>query len=203
MIYRDQLVPTGELSDVGYPVMTNVKNSYRTGIEFSAAVKPIKFIDLHFNITLSRNKINDFTEYYTDYITADDSYEYKSKNLGDVDIAYSPSLISSCDLGFNFSEKLTVHLSAKYVGEQYFDNTMNRERMINPYVVNNFSVKYSPEIQKIKNIDIQLFINNMFNNKYENNAYGGNWYEDGRENTWAYYFPQAGINFLVKLGIGF
>jgi len=203
MIYRDQLVPTGELSNVGYPVMTNVKSSYRTGIEFSAGFKPVNLISMQFNMTLSRNKIRDFTEYYMDYITADDSYIYKNKNLGDVDIAYSPFLITSGDLTLMFSEKLKMHIIAKYVGRQYFDNTMNRERMLDPYLVNNFRIDYSPEIQKIKNLDIQLFINNIFNNKYENNAYGGNWYEDGKENTWAYYFPQAGMNFFIKLCIGF
>jgi iron complex outermembrane receptor protein len=96
-----------------------------------------------------------------------------------------------------------MHFITKYGGKQYFDNTMSHDRMLDPYLVNNLRIDYSPEILKVKNIDIQLFINNIFNNKYENNAYGGNWYEDGAENTWSYYFPQAGINFLVKLGIGF
>lgn len=203
MIYRDQLVPTGELSNVGYPVMTNVRSSFRAGVEFSGGYKPVNLIDFQINITLSQNRIKDFTEYYTDYLTSSDSYVYKSKYLGNVDIAYSPSMIASGDLALNFSGKLNLHIIAKYVGEQYFDNTMNRERMIEPYLVNNIRIYYRPEIHKIKNIDIQLFINNILNNKYENNAYGGNWYEDGKENTWAYYFPQAGINFLIKLGIGF
>jgi iron complex outermembrane receptor protein len=203
MIYCDQLVPTGELSNVGYPVMTNVKSSYRTGIELSGGYRPLKLIDLQLNITLSRNKILNFTEYYMDYITIDDSNLYKNKNLGNVDIAYSPSLIASGELGLNFSEKFNIHFTSKYVGKQYFDNTMNSDRMIDPYLVNNIRMEYAPMINKIKSVDIQLFINNIFNNKYENNAYGGNWYENGIENTWAYYFPQAGINFLVKLGIGF
>jgi iron complex outermembrane receptor protein len=203
MFYRDQLVPTGKLSNVGYPVMTNVKNSYRAGVELSAGIRPTKLINWQFNLTLSRNKIRRFTEYYTDHITADDSYVYKNKIIGDVDIAYSPSLISSSDFALNFSENLKMHFVTKYVGKQYFDNTMSNDRMLEPYLVNNLRIDYSPGIQKIKNIDIQLFINNIFNNKYENNAYGGNWYEDGTENTWSYYFPQAGINILVKLSIGF
>ena len=203
MTYKYQLVPTGELSDVGYPVMTNVKNSYRTGVEFTASVKPIPVVNWQFNCTLSRNKIPDFTEYYQDYITAENSNVYKSKNLGNVDIAYSPSLIASSDVVLNFSEKFKMHFITKYVGEQYFDNTMSEQRMLDPYLVNNVRLDYNPQIINIKNINIQLFINNIFNNKYENNAYGGNWYEDGKENTWSYFFPQAGINFLVKLNIGF
>jgi iron complex outermembrane receptor protein len=203
MIYKDQLVLTGELSNVGYPVMTNVKKSYRTGIEFSAGFKPAKLIDWQFNATLSRNKIIDFTEYYLDYITWDDSYIYKSKTLGNVDIAYSPSIIASSDITLNFPKNLKFHFVSKFVGNQYFDNTMNKERMLNSYFVNNLRIDYSPIIRDLKNTDIQLFINNIFNNLYENNAYGGNWYVDGKENTWSYYFPQAGINFLARLTVRF
>jgi iron complex outermembrane receptor protein len=120
-----------------------------------------------------------------------------------VDIAYSPSLIASSDLSFFFSEKLKLHLFSKYIGKQYFDNTMSRNRMIDPYLVNNLRLDYYPEIKGIKNTEIQLFINNLFNAQYESNAYGGLWYEDGVEKTWAYYFPQAGINFLIKIGLKF
>jgi iron complex outermembrane receptor protein len=89
------------------------------------------------------------------------------------------------------------------VGDQYFDNTMNSERKLDRYLVNNLRVDFSPMIKKIKSVDIQLFINNILNNMYNSNAYGGSWYQDGQENTWSYYFPQAGMNFLVKLGIRF
>ena len=57
MIYKDQLVPTGELSDVGYSIMTNVEKSYRIGLELTAGIKPADFIDWNLNLTLSRNKI--------------------------------------------------------------------------------------------------------------------------------------------------
>ena len=84
MIYRDQLVPTGELSDVGYSIMTNVDKSYRIGLEMSAAIRPADFINWNLNLTLSRNKIKDFTEHYVDYNTSDWSSENLSKNLGEV-----------------------------------------------------------------------------------------------------------------------
>jgi iron complex outermembrane recepter protein len=203
MYYTDQLVPTGELSSVGYPIMTNVKKSYRTGIELSAGLKPLSMINWNVNMTLSTNKIEDFTEYYSDHVTSDNTYLYKNKKLGTVDLAYSPSLISSSDFALNLSERLEIHLITKYVGRQYFDNTMNPERKLNPYMVNNLRIDFNIPVPKIKSTDIQLYINNILNNKYENNAYGGNWYEDGKENTWSYYFPQAGINFLARLSLRF
>jgi iron complex outermembrane receptor protein len=203
MYYNNQLVPTGELSNVGYPITTNVAKSYRIGVELTAGIRPAEFFSWDFSLTLSRNKIADFVEYYTDYNTTDWTSEYLSKNHGDVDIAYSPSIICSGDLKFALSKSLSVHLISKYAGKQYFDNTMSDNRSIDPYFVNNVRFDYSPLVKNIKGLDFQFILNNIFNAEYENNAYGGNWYEDGIEKTWAYYFPQAGINFMVRLGVRF
>jgi iron complex outermembrane receptor protein len=203
MIYKDQLVPTGELSNVGYPIMTNVEKSYRMGAELTAGFKPSEMFDWNFNLTLSRNKIVDFVEYYVDYNTTDWSAEYKNRKLGTVDIAYSPSLTGSSDLAISFLPLTKVHLITKYVGRQYFDNTMNSERMLDQYIVNNVRIDIDPLIKNNKSTEIQLLVNNIFNTKYESNAYGGNWFEDGDEKSWSYYFPQAGINFMIKLYVKF
>jgi iron complex outermembrane receptor protein len=203
MLYDNQLIPTGEISDVGYPIMTNVKRSYRAGIELSLELKPVKSFEASLNLTLSRNRIEDFTAWYTDYNTSDWSSEYKSMQLGAVDLAYSPSLITSGEFTWTPLEQLSFSLVPKYVGKQYFDNTMNINRMLDPYFVNNIRIGYFPVIRRIKGLDLWLHINNIFNSIYESNGYGGLWYEDGVEQTWAYYFPQAGINFLVKAGIRF
>ena len=95
MIYKDQLVPTGELSNVGYSIMTNVEKSYRSGAEITAGFMPVDFISWDFSLTLSKNKIIGFTEHYIDYNTTDWSSEYKSRKLGNVDIAYSPPVIGT------------------------------------------------------------------------------------------------------------
>ena len=203
MFYKDQLVPTGELSNVGYVISTNVKNSYRLGIELTAGIKPVRFLRWNFNATLSRNKILDFTEYYTDYISSDNSEVYKNKMLGTVDIAYSPSFTSASDMNFSVLKNLDLHFISKYVGSQYFDNTMNPERKLGAYFVNNLRLDFNPSLLMLKQTTFQLFINNLFNSRYESNAYGGNWYEDGVEHTWSYYFPQAGINFMVSASLTF
>ena len=203
MLYRDQLVPTGELSNVGYPIMTNVKKSHRIGLELTSGIKPSDKISIILNVTLSKNKIPDFTGYYIDYNTSDWSSRYKSYNLRNVDIAYSPSLTSSGEIEYNISGNFAVGIISKYVGRQYFDNTMSKSREIDPYFVNNLRINYSPGIKSVKDAEIQLLVNNIFNYEYESNAYGGIWFEDGVENTWAYYFPQAGINFLLKLSLKF
>ncbi len=203
MFYKDQLVPTGELSNVGYSIMTNVDKSYRVGLELVAGIKPADFIDWNMNLTLSRNKINGFVEYYTDYNTEDWSSQYLSKDLGDVDIAYSPSVTGASDLSFNIHPKINLHLISKYVGKQYFDNTMSEDRKIDSYLVNNLRLDYEPVIKSMKGVVLQLQVNNILNERYESNGYGGNWYENGIEKTWSYYFPQAGINYMLRIGLKF
>jgi iron complex outermembrane recepter protein len=146
---------------------------------------------------MSRNKIMDFTEYYTEYDTKQFMEYYMSKKLGNVDIAYSPDLTGSSDMCFTFTKNLGIHLLSKYVGRQYFDNTMSRDRRINPYFINNLMVSFNPGIKGLKSTELQVLVNNIFDVNYESNAYGGNWYEDGIEKTWSYYFPQAGINFMI------
>ncbi len=203
MYYRDQLVPTGELSNVGYSIMTNVPKSHRSGIEITAALKPARFIDVNTSLTLSRNKIDNFVEHYTDYNTAAWSTQYLSKNLGNVDIAYSPSIIWSGDIGIDIVKGIDLHLIGKYVGKQYFDNTMSLVRTIDPYFINNLRVDISPHLKRIKSMEVQLMVNNVLNSMYSNNAYGGNWYEDGIEKTWAYFFPQAGRNYMTRITFKF
>jgi iron complex outermembrane receptor protein len=183
--------------------MTNTGKSYRAGIELSAGLKPFSFLSWDFSVTLSRNKIANFTSHYTDYDTVTWAGNYKSKDLGIVDIAYSPSLTGISDLNFMILENLGIHFISKYVGRQYFDNTMSRERMIDPYFVNNLRISFEPVVRKLKSVELQVFINNIFNAEYESNAYGGNWYEAGIEKSWSYYFPQAGTNVMFRAGIMF
>ena len=177
--------------------------SYRTGIEFIAGIRPAEFISWDLNLTLSRSRIRDFTEYYTDFNTSDGSSQYLSRSLGEVDIAYSPAVISSSDLRINIHKGTELHLITRFVGKQYVDNTMNTERMIDPYFVNNIRLDYEPVVRGLKGVQLQILVNNILNEVYESNGYGGNWYEDGIEKSWSYYFPQAGTNFMVKIGLKF
>jgi iron complex outermembrane receptor protein len=203
MLYDNQLVPTGKLSNVGYPIMTNVEDSYRAGLEFSFGVRPSDLFDFAGSITLSQNRIKNFVEYSSNYNSISDIYEEISVNHGDVNIAYSPSVIGSGILTIHPLKDFDVSIVSKYVGKQYFDNTQNEGRVIDPYVVNNLRLDYAFSIAGLSDVSLQLQVNNLINSMYVSNAYGGNWYEDMQEYSWAYYFPQAGINYLLRLTLNF
>jgi len=154
------------------------------------------------NLTLSKNRIENFIEYSKDY---DENWvEFdKVTELGKTEISYSPEAVGSSILTWTPSEGFDVSFISKYVGEQYFDNTSNTERKLDDYNVHNLRFNYRINPTWMKEIAFQLSINNVLDAKYENNAYGGNWYEQGVENTWRYYYPQAGTNVLAGVTLRF
>jgi iron complex outermembrane receptor protein len=202
MYYRDQLVSTGEKNSVGSDIMTNVDKSYRAGVELIWGVQLLPKLKWDANLTLSRNKIKNFTEYST-YYDEDWNEEYKGKYLGKTNISYSPEIIGSSVINWSPSENFGISFISKYVGEQYFDNTSNKERQLDDYLVNNLRLNYATHPSWMKEISFFAQVNNVFDACYENNAYGGNWYEQGVEKTWRYYYPQAGINFLTGVTLQF
>lgn len=202
MDYKNQLVLTGELNSVGYPIMTNVDKSFRRGVELAFGLKPIKQFEWTGNVTLSQNKIQNYVEYAYHY---DESWNetYESKDLGETDISYSPNIIASNTFSFIHKKNFAVNLISKYVGKQYIDNTSNAERSLDAYLVNNIRIDYNGKIKGFSDFYAQFYINNLFNSEYISNAYGGNWYEQGTEMSWVYYYPQAGINYMLKIGFRF
>jgi iron complex outermembrane receptor protein len=203
MHYHDQLVPTGRISNTGYPIMTNVPVSYRTGVELAGSFRPSPLLALRMNLTLSRSRIKDFRNYYFNYDTGDWTEEYLFSDLGNVDIAYSPQITGSAELEVNPLERLSLRMTGKYVGKQYFDNTMSEQRIISPCFVSNLSAGYRIDFRKAGELMLRFMINNIFSASYENNAYGGMWTEDGTEKTWAYFFPQAPVNYTAGISLSF
>ncbi|MBR8537355.1 TonB-dependent receptor [Carboxylicivirga sediminis] len=208
MLYDDQLVPTGEKNNVGADIMTNVKDSYRTGVELVWGAKITKGLSWDANLSLSANKIKNFVE-YSSLSDADwNTIGQKVTELGTTDIAYSPNVISSSILSYAFNSNIKASLISKYVGEQFFDNTSSEDRKLDAYFINNLKVDINLFPQFAKRIGLQLMVNNLFDVEYENNAYGGNYYQRDAngvdtEYTWAYYYPQAGRHFMSKLVLEF
>ena len=199
MDYKDQLVLTGKINNVGDPILINVPESYRTGVELAFS---IKFSDkLHFdlNATYSRNKIKNFTEYVDNW----DTGIQESKELGKTDIAFSPDIISNSQLTFELIKNFSISIVNKYVGEQFIDNTSSSNRKLNSYVVNNFRINYSFKTKNFKEVGLNLMINNFLNEEYESNAWVYRYIDSGQEYLMDGYFPQAGINFLFGLNLKF
>ena len=199
MDYDNQLVLTGEINDVGSPVMTNVEKSYRAGIELQTAIQIVDKIELEMNATLSRNKIKNFTEHVDNW----DTWSQVSTKLGETDISFSPTIIIGSNLRLNLIENFEIRIFSKYVGKQYIDNTSGESRILNPWFVTDLNFQYSFSQKWVDQVGIKLQINNLFNEEYETNAWIYRYIEDGEDKIMDGYFPQASRNFLVGLNFRF
>ncbi|MBO3699371.1 TonB-dependent receptor [Roseivirga sp. E12] len=204
MDYRNQFVLTGEVNDVGAGVRTNVPDSYRMGIELSGIMKLTKGLYWSANVALSQNRIKTFDEIIFDFGPAFDEFNEVRTTFTDTDISFSPSVVAGSQLAFIPTSGLEVALLSKYVGDQFLDNTSNEARKIDAFFVNDLRINYAFETNLIKEVSINLLVNNLLNTEYESNGYtfgyfGGQSFEV-REN---YFYPQAGTNFLLSLGLSF
>lgn len=206
MRYKDQMVQTGKLNDVGYKLMQNVPTSYRMGIELSGAVQPANWIRIDANVTLSQNKIKNYTAYYDLYNNQND-YEFvkqTSEYLGTTNISFSPNVIGSGILTITPYKALSLALVGKYVGKQYYDNTSNKDNRLADYFVSNIVLGYTFKTQKIGEVDLQFSVNNILNKRYVGNAWvATDKFEDGSEIVYTGLYPQATRNIMAKLGIRF
>ena len=204
MKYKNQLVLTGKISEIGEPLTSNVDNSYRSGIEIIAGCQILKSLRWEGNISTSRNKILNYTDiayiYDADYNKIGQvSTEHKSTN-----IAYSPDLVANSIFTYKF-KNFEAGFYSQYVDKQYLDNTSSEERAMDACFVNNLSLQYSLPLKNIRSIDLKLMINNLFNEEYESNGYAWSEYYPGDDARYSYkyLFPQAGINFMTSVTLKF
>jgi iron complex outermembrane receptor protein len=200
MDYTDQLVLTGEINDVGAPVMKNIKNSYRAGIELAAGFNPVSNLQWDINLTLSRNKINDFTEYVDDW---DNWGEQISNDLGETDLSFSPAVIAGSRIVWEAINNLELELLSRYVGKQYIDNTSSDERALDPYLVNDLGLRYRITTRLTEEMTFSLLIYNILNAKYESSAWVYRYYTGGTYYMMDGFFPQAGRNFIAGIALRF
>lgn len=204
MHYKDQMVQTGKLNDVGYKLMENVPTSYRAGVELIGAYQFTKWMRMDANITLSTNKIKDYTAYYDMYDENWSFVEQTSEYLGKTDISFSPNVVGSGVLSFIPLKNLTLSVIGKYVGKQYYDNTSNEKNRLPDYFIANLAAGYTFKTEKLGEIDIQFFVNNALNKRYVANAWvSTDKFTDGTEAVYTGLYPQATRNIMIKLGIRF
>ncbi len=199
MDYYDQLVMTGEVNNVGTPIMTNVKRSYRTGIEFEAAIRLLNNMDWSFNATFSKNKIKQFIAYYDDW----DNGSQIVDTLNNTTISFSPEQILSNVVSYTLFSKLKLTLQSKYVGKQYLDNTQDEKTKLDDYLVHNFLITYKFSTKWAKEVNLDFALYNLSNKVYVSNGWSYKYRFYGVDNYAIAYFPQAPLHYMINLKIKF
>jgi iron complex outermembrane receptor protein len=202
MDYKDQLVLTGELNEIGEPLAANVPRSYRTGIELMAGAKLPCGLLWEANATLSHNRVKDFTEtLYEDEWVGGERWVIKH---GDTPIAFSPDIIVNNTIGYAY-KGFEASLQSQYVSKQYMSNSKQSDHILDAYFVSNLRLAYSFDMPRTKGVTVGVTIYNLFDHEYENNGYAGSgFYTDNGEKiryNYAGYAAQAGINALGTISI--
>jgi iron complex outermembrane recepter protein len=197
MNYKDQLVLTGKINDVGAYTRTNIPKSYRTGAELQGNYKFNKWLNGAANLAFSRNKVKNFTEYIDDY----DNGGQKEISYNSPDIAFSPSIVGGGSINFLPVKNGELSLLGKYVSKQYLDNTQNNDKALNAFYVQDIRAIYIFKPKWIREINIIAQVNNLFNRKYEPNGYTFSYIYGGTTTTENYFYPMAGTNFIMALNI--
>lgn len=199
MQYKNQLVLTGEINDVGAYNRVNIPNSFRNGIELDANWTINKYFSLIGNLALSVNKIESFTEFVDDYDNGGQvAIEHKN-----TDISFSPSVISTGILAFTPTENITLQWITKYVGSQYLDNTSSADRQLDAFLVNDFRFNWSLSYPKFPKIDVGIQVNNVFSELYAPNGYTFSGLSGGERLDFNYFFPMAEANFMALIRLNF
>ncbi|MEO8721458.1 MAG: TonB-dependent receptor plug domain-containing protein [Ginsengibacter sp.] len=197
MDYHNQLVNTGKINDVGAYTRTNTTKSYRAGIELQGAAILSKWMNLSGNISFSKNKIKNFTEFIDDY----DQGLQKENMYHKTDISFSPNTVGAASVNLIPLKNAEINLQSKYVGSQFLDNTSNPSRRINSYFLENVKFSYTVFKWIFKETNFVFQVNNVFDKKYESSGYTYNYISDGKFTVENYYFPMAQINFVAAINI--
>lgn len=200
MKYKDQLVLTGALNDVGESKRVNVDNSYRVGLELDASIFISEKWVVRQNATISQNKIVDFVA----------NKDGELHNFGKTNIAFSPDFIAGNAITWLPLKNLQLTLLSKFVGNQYMGNVDSEKSILKSYAVSDFNIIYEIKPKKIfKSIVITGLVNNIFNTKYQSNGffytYDDDWSNPNQVTTieGVGYYPQARINFMGGLTLKF
>lgn len=200
MFYKDQLVLTGMINDVGEANRQNVDDSYRVGLELDAQWQPFPQLTWAITAAISDNKIKNYTEHV-------DLYDYSGQQAITYDrthIDLSPSFVGSSEIAYRPWKQTELAIASKYVSKQYLDNTSSLDRMLDAFFVHDLRVSYTTAFWATKEVGLTLKVNNIFSEKYASNGYTwGHLNKDGSRASYNYYYPQATANFLLGLHLKF
>lgn len=210
MHYRDQLVVTGEINDVGELLRANVANSYRLGLELQGGYRVSERMDIGGNLALSRNRVRAYTEFLDSF---DENFGYLGQDAverEDTPLAFSPSVVGALDINYRVVNSgphlLEAGLQTKYVGERFVDNSGTEGAALDAYNYTDLRVAYTLRPQgesRLGALRFTLLVRNVADNLYVTNGWSYRYNFAGDETLLKGMYPQAGRNVLLGLGLDF
>lgn len=196
MQYRNQLILTGKINDVGAYTRTNVANSRRLGVEIEAAYAVNKWLTTGGNVSLSRNTVKNLEEYIDDYDNGGQIRKFYDRST----LAFSPGTLLNHFMTITPANKIEISVFSRYVSRQYLDNTATIHRSLDAFFVQDLRFNYSLNVKGLGKVMLIAQVNNLTNTPYEPNGYtfsylyGGNIITENYFSLW-----QEGITCLPSI----
>ena len=203
MLYKDQLVLTGEVNDVGNYTRINIDDSYRTGLEIEAGYSISKRFAVDMNMTFSRNRIRLFREYTNSYDADFNSQGQDTIVFKNTPIAFSPELTGMVRLTCQLTDQFNIQISGKHVSQQYMDNTGTSNRLLDAYTFADANLEFKTSLKGLKELRIFAQVINLFDTGYASNGYTWGYNYNGNRVTENFYFPQAARNYMTGVTLRF
>ena len=194
MEYKDQLVLTGRINDVGAATRENVDRSYRRGVELEGGYTLNDKWEVAGNANFSMNKIVNYMEFVEDW---DNGGQVKVVHET-TDLALSPSYIASLVLNYHPLKGLDLSLIQKAVSDQFLDNSSSSDRMLEGFYLMHLRANYRFKMGK-SSWELSGQVNNLLDVDYAPNGYTFGGFLGEQRASYNYVYPQAGRNFLVRL----
>ncbi len=206
MSYKDQFVQTGQKSDIGENLTTNIDKSYRMGAEVSADWSPLAWFTVAGNAAFSQNRIKDFTEYAEDW---EAKTGYRTIHYDKSTLAFSPAVILNGFANFHYNGFQAVW-HTNFVSRQYLDNTENKQRSLPCFSQSDLNLSYTlPVKQVLKEVVFGINLNNIFDRHYAASGWVYSAYQKAsdKDTDPRYcqlgYIPMAGFNMMGNITLRF
>ena len=116
--FKDEIVPNGQVGPTGVPITGNAAASKHQGVELEASYRHRSGLEFDGNLTLSRNRFDDYREFQDSTAYAD----YSGNT-----IAGFPSRMANLTLGYHRGPA-RVALTVVDIGVQYLDNSEDNRK---------------------------------------------------------------------------
>lgn len=144
MDFHNEILPVGKLSYIGTPLRTNVRSSWRRGIETDLALRPNDRIDIGLTATVMTARIARFTD------------DESGLTHVDVEPLLTPSFTAAQRIGFALTRTVTVIGAGQYYSRAQLTNTGDPAFRLPPYFIANVTTEW-----KLGSSTITLHVNNL------------------------------------------
>jgi iron complex outermembrane receptor protein len=204
MEFRNEIIQSGGFTGSGQPLTVNADRSVHAGIETEAGYKPLDYLTLSGNFSLTYDRAKEFEVQQILYDNSDDWRE-----IGTVGVDYSgnpvpgfPTYIGNVLADIKL-QRYRFALRGKFAGRQYVDNAGIKAISIDPFVT--FSASASTAVFNPAGVGKFVLtgrVDNIFNEKYETSGFYESYlFRDSPATGYAYYIPASEISFFVQLGL--